>query len=116
MACTFNFFIFQVNGNPVIVSNIPVDFPDYTIQLIGEYVVVKHKRCDLTAMFNGKHRAKVLVDKSFGTEAYGICGPCNGKRDVYLTADWRDVSGEPDRFAQIGNSNWMPMPDELEPE
>ena len=78
--------------------------------------MVKSTHCDLTAMFDGKHRAKVMVDKAFGPSAVGICGTCDGIHNDFRTADGNDVSGETNRFALIGNSYWEPMPFEEEPE
>ena len=88
--------------------------PYYTIRLVGKNVIVKHKQGDLTAMFNGKHSAKILIGKEFGPQSKGICGICDGKPGKYLTADGVDVGAEPNKYSLIGNSYWIPREDETE--
>ena len=92
-----------------------VDGPDYTITWEGSNVIVRHKFCDLTSMFNGHHTARVVIGKEFGSDAFGICGDCNGDQtNDFLTRNRTDVSQEKNKGTLVGNSFWEPMPYETE--
>ena len=105
--------MFQING---IEHSGTIETADYKIEENGDNIVIKNKHCDLEATYNGKHTAKVYIGKKFGLDANGLCGNCDGVKNDYRTSDGTDVSEFPDKYARIGNSYLVPMPDETDTE
>lgn len=81
----------------------------------GEYIVVEN-RCGMKAMFNGKARVKVIINKANGPSGTGICGNCNDVKDDYRLKNGTDVSRETKKYSMIGNSYVVEGGDETETE
>ena len=87
---------------------IPIyQWTDYVITEVDDFIVVT-STCGMTAMFDGKKTAKVIISEEDGDKTNGICGICNGLPDDFKTADGTDVSNEKDKFKKIGNSYARP--------
>ena len=102
--------LFQVNG---VSWAAPYTMDDFKIFLAGSYMAVENN-CGMVAMFDGRHRVKIMINRENGDTTDGICGDCVEPRDTYRTRDGIDVSSEPDKYNLIGMSYWQPQYNEDE--
>ena len=101
-----------MNGSEV---DAPYTTDDFTISLVGRYVAVENN-CGMVAMFDGRHRVRIMINKEDGNTTDGMCGDCIEPPDTYRTRDGTDVSNEPDKYNLIGMSYWQQHYNEEEAE
>ena len=103
----------QINGVP---RNSDKFTPNYALRRVGLYYIVENK-CGMGAMYHIKRpTVKVWIPTVFGDGAFGLCGNCNHTQDDYRLRNGTDVSAYADKYSLIGNSYWVPQPDEPEME
>ena len=100
-------------------NGVEVDAPyttdDFTISLDGRYVAVENN-CGMVAMFDGRHRVRIMINKEDGNTTDGMCGDCIEPPDTYRLRNGTDVSSVPVplRYNLIGMSYWQPHYNESE--
>nr|UQT06002.1 adhesion protein 1 [Theama mediterranea] len=80
----------------------------------GAYVIAYSKRCGVMVGFDGRSTAFIKVNRDvFGGKLTGICGNCNENRlDDLTTKQGVDVSTKPNKYALIGNSYRVVVPED----
>ena len=66
----------------------------------------------MEAMFNGEHTVKVFVPQEYLGVGSGICGDCNGLQDDFKMKNGTDVSDFDNKYSLIGQSYYVPDPDD----
>ncbi|XP_062571037.1 zonadhesin-like [Saccostrea cucullata] len=59
---------------------------------------------DAVVTWDGWSSVTVTVPKDLGRRMIGLCGDCNEKKDDFRTKYGKDVSGDRNKFTEIGNS------------
>ena len=103
-----NSHAFQING---VKYNGGVSRDSFDVIFKGSNAIVKN-RCGMEAMFNGDNTVKVFVPQEYLSVRSGICGDCNGVQDDYKMKNETDVSSFENKYSLIGQSYYVPLPED----